>query len=75
MSKSQMIHSKILQKVSSEAKLNNDIVAEKMVEIKEKKVRDEYDYINEYEKQQKAVRKKLKLAYEIAEYAYEEAKA
>jgi hypothetical protein len=35
------VHSKILQKVSSEAKLKNDLVAEKMVEIKVKKVKDE----------------------------------
>lgn len=46
MSKSQIVHSKILQKVASEAKLKNDQVAEKMVEIKEKKVKDEQDYIS-----------------------------
>ena len=50
LSKSQIVHSKILQKVSSEAKLKNDMVAEKMLEIKEKKVKDEQDYISEYEK-------------------------
>ena len=50
LSKSQIVHQKILQKVSSEAKLKNDLVAEKMVEIKEKKVKDEQDYISEYEK-------------------------
>ena len=36
--------------MSSEAKLKNDMVAEKMLEIKEKKVKDEQDYISEYEK-------------------------
>lgn len=53
LAKSQVVHEKILRKVTSEAKLKNDQVAEKMVEIKDKKVRDELDNIKEYEKHQK----------------------
>ena len=53
LAKSQVVHQKILRKVASEAKLKNDQVAEKMVEIKDKKVRDELDNIKEYEKHQK----------------------
>ena len=53
LAKSQVVHQKILRKVASEAKLKNDQVAEKMVEIKDKKVRDEQDNIKEYEKHQK----------------------
>jgi len=53
LAKSQVVHEKILRKVASEAKLKNDQVAEKMVEIKDKKVRDELDNIKEYEKHQK----------------------
>lgn len=53
LAKSQVVHQKILRKVASEAKLKNDQVAEKMVEIKDKKVRDELENIKEYEKHQK----------------------
>jgi hypothetical protein len=53
LAKSQVVHQKILRKVASEAKLKNDQLAEKMVEIKDKKVRDELDNIKEYEKHQK----------------------
>ena len=42
-----------------------------MVEVKEKKVKEEEDYINNYEKQQKQVRQKLKNAYEDAQYMFE----
>jgi hypothetical protein len=35
------MHSKVLQRVSTEAKLKNDFVANKMVEVKQMKAKEE----------------------------------
>ena len=71
MSKSQIMHTKTLQRISMEAKTKNEFVANKMVEVREKIIKEEQDYILNYEAQQKQIRKKLKNAYEDAQYMFE----
>jgi hypothetical protein len=40
MSKSQIMHTKTLQRISMEAKTKNEFVANKMVEVREKKIKE-----------------------------------
>ena len=75
LSKSQSVHSFNLIRRASEAKSYNDYVAQKMVEIQHKKARDEQEYLDAWDRQEKEKRKKLQWAYEDAVDMFEMIKA
>ena len=60
------MHSFNLHRRASGAKSYNDYVAHKMVEIQRKKSKDEQDFLDDWDKEQKKKRQKLQWAYEDA---------
>ena len=64
-----------LTRRASGAKSYNDYVAHKMVEIQQKKTKDEQDFLDDWDNQQKKKRQKLQWAYEDALDMFEVIKA